>query len=153
MIRSFRPEPFDLIANSPGVREWIGGVDYVETAPLVIDPANFCFLTKDQKGYFVYIRTGDGVYDVHCGALPEGRNRQMLEAREDSLRWMFAEGARKITTIVPDRNRGALVYARQAGFKLTGRAESALDVGGKMVGVSYYELTHQAWLDRAARRG
>lgn len=146
MIRSLDPAPFNDLANHPSVRPWIGGGGPLELAPIIANPRNYCFLTDDARGAFMYVGAGPATYDVHCMSR---LTRQMAEARRQSLAYMFETAeAEEILAMVPDGNRGSDRLARCSGFEEFDRREMILNVGGFMVGVSYRRLTRQAWLER-----
>lgn len=155
MIRTLHADVFNEIANHPEVRPWLGGTHELDLTETIANPENFAFLTDEEMGGYIYHKLQPGLYAVHTLSLPEGRGRQMLGARSQSLREMFIKSdAVEIVTMVPDGNLGALTWAKHAGFRETFRRESAFDLMGEMVGVSYQSLTYQDWVihDAANRR-
>lgn len=149
MRRILDPAPFDAIGNDPEVRPWLSGDGPINTAHIVQSTDNFCFLTQDRGGAYIYHRKQAGLYEVHTLSLPASRGRQMLEARTESLRFMFtATDALEIVTVVPDGNRGADVWAARAGFREAFRREGAVWLQGEMVGASYRSLTYADWATR-----
>lgn len=155
MIRTLSAEAFNLIANDPVVRPWLGGTQPIDLTNVLADPNNFGFLTDDELGGYLYHKKGLGLYMVHCLALPAGRGRDMLNARSQSLREMFTKtDCVEVITMVPDGNKGADVWAAHAGFREVFRREKAFDLMGEMVGVSYRSLSYIDWAihDSANRR-
>lgn len=140
---------FNEIANAPDVRPWLGGSGELDIRPLVSDPANFCFVTEDRLGGYLYVRRAPGYYEVHTLALPAGRGRAMLAARTASLRFMFTvSDALEIVTVVPDGNVGASTWAEHAGFREMYRRERAIQIRNEIVGASYRTLTYNEWVLR-----
>lgn len=147
MKRVLDPEPFNLIANHPEVRPWLGGTEKIELAPLVSDVENFCFLTDSEKGGYVYHKKAAGLYEVHTLSLPDGRGREMLKARDASLAAMFLKSdALEIVTTIPDGNRGADRWSAHAGFREMYRREGAFPLMDGLVGASYRSLGHSDWV-------
>jgi RimJ/RimL family protein N-acetyltransferase len=59
--------------------------------------------------------------EVHTCILPEFRGQQAAVAAQRLIGWAFTNTrCKKITTLVPAFNRGALRYARLAGFQREG---------------------------------
>ena len=83
---------------------------------------NFAFLADDQKGGYIYHKLAPELYAVHTLSFPDGRGRELLEARSASLRAMFTQtDAAEIVTTVPDGNKGADLWASApASAKTTG---------------------------------
>lgn len=147
MKRSFDPTPFNTIGNDPDVRPWLAGQAPIDATALVTDLANFCFLTEDRAGAYIYHRKQPGLYEVHSLAVPCGRGRSMLKARTESLRFMFtATDALEIVTVVPDGNRTAGVWAAHAGFREVFRREDAVWIVDGLRGASYRTLTYAEWV-------
>jgi hypothetical protein len=147
MRRTLDSARFDAMANSPDVRPWLGGDGPVSTITLVSDPANFCFLSDDEMGGYIYKRLATGLYEVHTLSLPEGRGRPMLRARGESLRKMFVEtDAIEIVTTVPEGNAGADIWAKHAGFREVYSRPWAWQLNGASVTASYRSLAYQDWV-------
>lgn len=128
---------------------WLGGVEPLDLTQTIANPENFAFLTAEQKGGYIYHKQAPGLYEVHTLSLPEGRGRQMLETRSASLREMFTKtDAVEIITKVPDGNKGADIWASHSGFHEVWRRDSAFNLMGEMVGVSYRSLPYVAWAIR-----
>ena len=154
MIRTLHARRFNEIASNPVVRPWLGGTQPIDLTETIANPENFAFLTDEGNGGYIYHKVGIGLYSVHTLSLPEGRTRQMLEARTASLREMFIKSdAVQIDTIVPAGNRGADIWASHAGFREVFTREKAFDLMGEMVDVSYRSLNYIDWAirDRANR--
>ncbi len=152
MIRTLEATRFNEIGNEPSVRSWLGGTHVIDLGETIANPDNFAFLTDDQNGGYIYHKLAAGLYMVHTLAIPEGRNRAMLEARSQSLREMFTKSdCIEVVTIVPDGNKGADVWASHAAFREVYRREKAFDLMGEMVGASYRSLAYADWVlrDRA----
>lgn len=149
MHRSIDAAPFNAIANLPVVRPWLGGKKTLDLTGLLADVNNFAFLTEDEQGAYIYCRKDLGLYEVHTLATPEGRGRQMLNARSESLRAMFTmTDCVQVNTMVPDGNKGADVWAAHAGFREVFRREKSFDLMGEMVGVSYRSLSYLDWAQK-----
>lgn len=146
MNRTLDATILNALANEPTVRPWLGGTQVLDLTSVVANPENFAFLTDEQKGGYIYHKLAQGLYMVHTLSVPEGRGRQMLEARTASLREMFTKSdAIEIATLVPDGNKGADVWAAHAGFHEVWRRPKAFNLMGEMVGVSYRSLPYVAW--------
>lgn len=146
MIRVLDATIFNQIAADPCVRPFLGGTGPVDLTNALADPSNFGFLTDEGKGGYIYHRLQAGLYMVHTLALQEGRNRQMLEARSESLRAMFTRtDAVEIVTIVPEGNAGAAIWAKAAGFREVFHRAKAFDLMGEMVDASYQSLAYIDW--------
>jgi len=149
MIRTLDATRFNEIAAHPEVRPWLGGTHQLDLTDTIANPNNFAFLTDEQRGGYIYVKLQQGLYAVHTLALPDGRGRQMLEARSEGLREMFTKSdAVEIVTLVPDGNKGADVWALHAGFREVFRREKAFDLMGEMVDGSYRSLSYVDWAIR-----
>lgn len=147
MIRTLHAGRFNEIAAHPVVRPFLGGTHAVDLTDIIANPENFAFLTEDENGGYLYHKKGLGLYEVHCLALPEGRNRHMLAARSASLREMFIKSdAVQVDTIVPAGNKGADIWAQHAGFREVFTRAKAFDLMGEMVDVSYRSLQYGEWV-------
>lgn len=153
MIRSYEPSFFNRIANDPNVRPWLGGgMDYLDSAPFVTDPANVCLLTDNRDGAYIYHFQRPGVYDVHTLALKSARGRPMLRLMRQGLAFMFRDiGADLITTTLPDGNEPALRWAMVAGFEKVRREENAVPMVNGLVGCWRCELTRERWKDTSGK--
>lgn len=149
MIRTLDAVVLNQIAAHPEVRPWLGGTESLDLTATIANPENFAFLTEDERGGYIYHKLQPGLYMVHTLSTPEGRGRQMLRARSESLREMFIKSdAVEVVTLVPDGNRGAGVWAAHAGFREVFRRAKAFDLMGEMVDVSYRSLNYADWAIR-----
>lgn len=149
MIRTLDSTILNEIANEPQVRVWLGGTQPLDLTETVCNPENFCFLTDEQRGGYIYHKRAPGLYEVHTLALPTGRGRQMLEARSQGLREMFTKtDCVEVVTKVPEGNQGAAVWATKAGFREVFRRAKAFDLMGELVDVSYCSLSYIDWAIR-----
>lgn len=148
MRRSLLAEPFNILANHPEVRAWLGGGSGpLDLTALVTDPENHCFLTDSQKGGYIYHKRAVGLYEVHTLSLPDGRGRDLLKARDQSLAAMFLKtDALEIVTIVPDGNYGAARWSAHAGFTEDFRRDDCIDLFDGLHGASYRSLAHKKWV-------
>lgn len=152
MIRSLDPKPFNVLANHPEIRPWLGGTGPLDLTGIVSDPQNFALLTPQIDGGYILIRRDLGLYEAHSMALSSARGRPMLELAKDGFRYMFtATDAIEITTQCPDGNTAALRWAEIVGFEHLGWRDQAFDLNGELVGCSFKSLTYQAWVKKDRR--
>src|SRR5689334_2592611 len=93
MIRSLDPAPFNRIFNDPSVRPQMGhGLETRDLSGVVLDPANFCFLTPNRDGGYIVARlmVDQPLYVAHTLALPSARGRPMLRLMRDGFEHLFA---------------------------------------------------------------
>lgn len=147
MIRTLDATILNRIAAHPEVRPWLGGTQVIDLTALAGDIENFCFLTDSGKGGYIYHRKAAALYEVHTLSLPDGRGRELLKARDESLAAMFLKtDALEIQTMVPDGNTGADRWSAHAGFREMFRREGSFDLMGSRVGASYRSLGHADWV-------
>ena len=155
MIRSLDPTPFNIIAQDPMVRPWLGfGREPVDLTPLITDPNRIhCALLTDKRdGAYVLVRLHPALYSAHTLALPSARGRPMLHLMKDGFEHMFmATDANEIVTMVPDGNDPASRWADAAGFRETFRRERFFPLIDEMVGGSFRSLAYQDWVMKDAR--
>lgn len=84
-MRTLDAARLNMVANDPNVRPLLGGEGPIDLSPLVSDPANYALVGPD--GGFLYVRLGDGLYEVHT--THRGRPRAVLREALESLEYMF----------------------------------------------------------------
>jgi hypothetical protein len=152
MIRSFDPEPFNEIFAEPTVRPWMGfGMEARDLAPLVRDPANYCFLTDNRQGGYILHRLDQGLYAAHTLALPAARGTPMFRLMIEGFAFMFtATDAVEIVTMVPDGNENGDRWAQIAGFRDVFRRDACFTLIDELVGASFRSLAYGDWVLRDA---
>lgn len=158
MKRSIDPGPFNVIANDPAVRPWIGlGTGAVDLSRVVSNLDNVCFLTDDEMGGYILRKLQPGLYEAHTLALPSARGRPMLCCMREGFASMFmGTDALEIVTMVPDGNEAGSRWADVAGFREVFRREHFFDLNGEIVGGSFRSLHYNDWVlkdDRNERLG
>jgi hypothetical protein len=153
VLRTLSAEKFNIIANDPEVRPWLGipgeATAPVDLSAIVGNPDNFCFLTQEQDGGYVLIKHGPGQYVAHTLSLPPARGRPMLKTMRDGFATMFmATDAMEIVTMIPDGNAAADKWAGIAGFREMFRRELFFPLMGEMVGGSFRSLLYADWAAR-----
>jgi hypothetical protein len=152
VIRTLDPTAFNLIANDPCVRPWLGGTGPVDLAAVVSDPDNICLLTPNEDGGYILHKLRPGLYEAHSLALESARGKPMLTLMRDGFRWLFtATECCEIVTKVPDESPGAARWADLAGFRELYRREGCFDLNGQIVGVSFRSLDYQSWVLKDSR--
>jgi hypothetical protein len=134
------------VANTEGVREWLGGEGALDLTPLIANPENVTF--QDDCGGFIAEKLGAGLYECHSLFLPEGRGFGVYEAMRQGLHYMFVEtDCMEVVTKVPLDNRAARGLALKASFvKAFDRDNAWRGADGNQTGVHYMTLSYWAWL-------
>lgn len=153
MKRTLSAQAFNVIANHPEVRPWLGfGSGELDLTAIVEDTSNVCFLTPEEDGGYILHKLHPGLYEAHTLALPSARGRPMLETMRDGFATMFmATDAIEIVTRVPDGNEKAAKWADVAGFREVFRREHAFMLMDETVGVSFRSLHYGDWVLRDKR--
>jgi len=148
--RTFSADFFNSVANTPGVREFLGqGDDQLDLEPIIKSPSNFCF--QAEGGGFVCHQHEPGIYEVHSMFLPEARGTGVAHAMRDSMAYMFLQtDCVELVTRVPETNRAAKVLARIGGFKEKFSRKHAWPAPGGPSAVSYQGLSLLSWTLAAA---
>lgn len=119
--RTFDAARFNVIANHPDVRPWLGGEGEIDLTDVVGNPANFALAI--EGGGFLLVARDTGIYEVHSLFLPEAR-RYSLGAMRSGMEYMFCRtDAFRLITQVPDGNTAAAALARKGGFRTWYRRE------------------------------
>lgn len=95
------------IVNHPEVFPWIAlpGQESVDCAVLVNDYSNI--VLKAKGGCFIFVFEEPGLYEVHSQFLPEYRGKNVFEAAQEALKWMFlGTDCLEIRTRIPPTNPG-----------------------------------------------
>lgn len=149
-MRTLDARPFNLIAEHPEVRPWLGAADPtapLDLAPLVGDVGNFAFLTEHEDGGYIYCKLQPGLYFLHTLAMPAARGRPMLKLLRSGLAAMFcATDAVEIVTMIPDGNEKARKWSDVAGFRDTFRREKCFSLMGDVVGCQHRSLSYGDWV-------
>lgn len=91
------------------------GREIPDLIPIVADPANVCLM--NEHGGFLFVQSGENVYDTHTAFLPEGRGASLVARALEARSFMFNHGAELLRTFVADENKAAHRLAVAAGFK------------------------------------
>lgn len=116
--RTFDAAFFNHICNLPEVRPWLApeSVGYLDTAPLILNPANYALRT--EHGGFILQAHGAGFYSVHTQFAAEGRGAHAIEAMRAGLDFMFTRtDCMQIHSHCPDANPAALALATKGGAR------------------------------------
>lgn len=149
MRRTLKADAFNVIANDPRVRPWLGGTEPLDLSGILADVFSFGFLTDCLQGGYVYRKLADGLYEVHTLSLPEARGEPMRTAATESLARMFTEtDALEVVTLVPRPNRLAAIWATRAGFREVFCRKAGFDLNGETVDASYRSLSFNDWVMR-----
>lgn len=135
------------VANSKGVREWLGHGDTVlDLTPLVSNPENVAL--QCESGGFVAERLAPGLYECHSLFREEGRGIDTYKAMREGLRFLFVEtDCMEVVTQVPADNRPARGLALKAGFaRAFARGDAWECYDGCTCDVEYMSLSYWAWL-------
>lgn len=153
MKRTLNPAPFNVIANDPTVRPWLGfGTGALDLSGIVDNPENVCFLTDNEDGGYVLTKLQSGLYQAHTLALQIARGRPMLQCMRDGFATMFlSTDAIEIVTMVPDGNDAGDRWAAVAGFREVFRRERFFDLNGETVGGSFRSMHYNDWVMKDAR--
>lgn len=147
--RSLDPVPFNIMANLPDVRPFLGGVGELDLSDLVKNPENFAFLTPNNDGGYICVKLAPGLFQAHTLSLPSARGKPMLSLMRDGFATMFmSTDAIEISTLVPDGAEAADRWANVAGFRETFRREAFFPLMDQMVGGSFRSLHYADWVLR-----
>ena len=152
MIRTLDATNFNIIANDPEVKKWIGYNEdaIVDLTELVSNINNYCFLTDDGDGGYILHNIGDGLYVAHTMSLPSARGKAMAQLMRDGFQCMFiATDCLEISTLIPDGADAAARWAKFAGFRNTFRRESFFNLNGEKVGGQFMTMTYSDWVSKA----
>lgn len=154
MKRSLNVAPFNVMANEPSVRPWLGGVGELDLSSTVENPDNVCFLTENDDGGYICVKLQPGLYNAHTLSLPSARGKPMLNLMRDGFATMFmATDAIEIATMVPDGAESANRWADVAGFREMFRREAFFPLMDEKVGASFRSLHYADWVMRDPRHG
>ena len=143
--RVFDAAILNRVLNDPAVFPWVSapGIDYLDFNEIAADVQNVVLMT--DRGGFVFVPKGRGVYEVHTQFLPSGATTALAAAR-DAARYMFTlTECERITTYVPLGNDRARKLTEAMGFTHTGRDGSWTYPSGDTVPLDWYELTKEDW--------
>ncbi len=154
MIRTLDATSFNIIANDPEVKQWIGynENDIVDLTDLVSNINNYCFLTDNGDGGYILHNLGDGLYVAHTMSLQSARGKPMAQLMRDGFQCMFiATDCLEISTLIPDGADAAARWAKFAGFRNTFRRESFFNLNGEKVGGQFMTMTYFDWVSKAPK--
>lgn len=140
---------FNVVANDPEVRPWLGGgAAQLDLTPVLANPANIGLIA--EHGGWILTRHEPSVYELHTLFLKEGRGAPMFEAGEAALRYLFtATDCQEIVTKVPLSNCGAVMWARKCGLvERFRRIEAWINPDGSKADISYQALSIDRWSSR-----
>ena len=154
MRRTFDSTYFNIIANTPEVRKWLGFAfdGEVDLSSLVNDFNNVCFLTENNDGGYILINNGSGQYVAHTMSLPSARGKPMYKLMQDGFRHLFLNtDCIEISTFVPDGADNALAWTKLARFRPTFRREKFIPLEGELVGGQFFTMTYGDWVQFAPK--
>lgn len=152
--RSFDAAEANRIINVPAVLAEVAapGVDALDVAPFVADPANILLMV--EGGAILFLRDdeiGSGIYNLHTNFELGKRGSYAINASLEAYRWMFTRtDCVAIRTCVPASNRAASFAARAAGFQKRFERPGLWPSAKGVVALKFYELTYQRWFDFVA---
>lgn len=144
--RTFDAEVVNAIANHPSVLPWVTvpGMDTVDVAPLLSDPANVAVMT--ETGGFVFNILAPGEYEAHSLFLPEGRGRHAMESAREALHYMFSViGGETVWARCPVNNRAVMAFTRRLGFKFDHMRHAAWPTSKGPVDEEWFKMTRADW--------
>jgi hypothetical protein len=107
------------IVNHPEVFPWVSlpGQESVDSSVLINDDRNI--VLEAEGGCFIFVHQEPGLYEVHSQFLPEYRGKNVFEASQEALKWMFLGTPEciEIQTRIPPSNPGHKL-PESLGFKL-----------------------------------
>lgn len=115
-MRSFDADFANRLANHPAIRPYVlapdGPIDLTER---IADSRNV-FLAWDRGG-FLCVDHGGGMYEVHSMVLREGRGAETVARAREAIAYMFVRtDCMELHTKVPKGNVAARALARVCGF-------------------------------------
>ena len=154
MIRTLEATKFNIIANDPEVKQWIGYDEdaVVDLTNVISDINNYCFLTDDEDGGYILHNIGDGLYVAHTMSLKSARGKPMAQLMHDGFHFMFtATDCLEVSTLIPDGAVAAERWAKFSGFRNTFRRESFFNFQGSKVGGQFMTMTYSDWVSKAPK--
>lgn len=138
---------FNVIANTPEVRQWLGGTGAIDLTGTLAQPENLAGLS--EGGGFLCVALGDARYEVHSLFLPNREPQEAVVTMRAALDYFFAtsDGVTLVTKI-PKANRAALGLAKLAGFGLAWSAVVPW-AGEETCEIDVYEMTLDRWAVRS----
>ena len=118
------------------------GDAHVDLVKHVENPENICLM--NEWGGFLFVKLSDTEYEVHTQFLPQGRGRRVIKAAREALNEMFRK-CERITTYVPDGNKGADSLCRAFRFASDGRC-TVMTAEGRMVDMERRYLTRERFV-------
>lgn len=125
MLPQADPDFITQIMRHPRVWEWVRE-DGLDSSDFSYDPAHIYFAYQD-KGFVMYRKIKDGLYDVHAAILRGGRG--IVAFGLETLAEMRTRGATRFIAPISDWNKAAVRYARACGFTEVARIPNALRDG------------------------
>jgi hypothetical protein len=118
--RCFDVEVVNLAANHPDVRPFLGPalLGRLDFEDAVADHRNW-FLMGDYGG-FALAWSAPTVYEVHVFVQPEGRGRWAAKARQFTIDYAKANGARILWARIAPTAKFVSYFARRGGMQPTG---------------------------------
>jgi len=154
MIRTLDATKFNIIANDPEVKQWIGYNEdaVVDLTNVISDINNYCLLTDDEDGGYILHNLGDGLYVAHTLSLKSARGQPMADLMHEGFQFMFTTtDCLEISTLIPDGAIAAERWAKFAGFRNTFRRESFFNLNGNKVGGQFMTMTYSDWVYKAPK--
>ena len=144
LTRTFSPDWLNDVANTPGVREFLGGSGPLDISPVIANRKNYAF--EFWGGGFVVTSVGDHAYDVHSMFLPQSRGAFAKQAAQEMMAFMFTQtDCQELLATCPDHNPAVRFFAAQHGFKDFKRFEHDPIIGS---GGMIKRLTRKQWAEK-----
>lgn len=118
--RCFDAEVVNLAANHPDVRPFLGpaSLGELDFEEAVAEDHNWFLM--GAHGGFALAWSGPGVYEVHVFILPEGRGKWAAQARQATIDFAKANGAKMLWARISPAARFVSYFARRGGMQPTG---------------------------------
>lgn len=141
--RTYDVAALNAIANHPDVYESVRGPIQgpLDLTGLVHDQN---IILKTDGGMFVFVKHGEGLYEVHT-LYPPGRGAAF--AAEQAARFMFVNtDCEAITTMVPQFNQAARRLTERMGFEYVTTKGWWPVADGSESAIDHFQLTLKRWV-------
>lgn len=118
--RCFDKDLVNLAANHPHVRPFLGpaSLGELDFEDAVAEDKNW-FLMGEHGG-FALAWSAPNVYEVHVFVLPEGRGKWAAKARQATIDFAKANGAKMLWARIAPQAKFVSYFARRGGMQPTG---------------------------------
>ncbi len=121
MTRTFDATFLNSVCNHPEVRPWLSGEGVIDVAAALLNADNVALV--NEGGGFILMQHEPGIYEAHSQFLPDKRSGTR-QAMLDTFDFMFTRtDCERITTQIPDNNRGAQALCMAGKFRTMFRRE------------------------------